>query len=104
MPLAAFIEAFQARYQAFYLRRQLMGPWCGGKPPGRTHEQGVAELITQFAELVAECGLAKRHALGGECGAALLVKHMEQIEQVQVLVGDIHIPNGSHDHFRIIES
>ncbi len=104
LPFAAFIEAFQAHYQAFYLGRQFVGAWCRGQAPGRADEQRVAKLMAQLVEFVAEGGLAQRHALGSEGGVAFLIQHMEQVQQVEVLAGDIHFLDRRHESFRIIES
>ena len=103
-PLAAVVETFQFGDQPLHLRRQLMGPGRRREAAWRTNEQGIAQLVAQLVQLVAQRGLAQRHARGGQRSVAFLIEHVEDQQQVQVLLGDIHFLDTRNKSFRIIES
>ncbi|MCY1383185.1 hypothetical protein D9M69_712850 [compost metagenome] len=103
-PVAEVVEGFQLAHQGVHPGRQLVGPRRGCEAARRTHEERVAELVAQLVQLVAEGRLTEGHARCGHGRIAFLVEHMEDQQQIQVLLGDIHFLEYRNKSFRIIES
>ncbi|MCY1375549.1 hypothetical protein D9M69_629730 [compost metagenome] len=60
--------------------------------------------MAQLGQLVAERRLAERQAFGRARRVALLIDDMEDPQQVEVLVVDIHLLNLTYRIFRLFES